>query len=76
MRFDPWTCPTCGEVAEGVEETVFCLALLVFDETGQADYFGETKVHWNSQRPVRDEDGRRILTCESAHSWPATRTED
>jgi hypothetical protein len=48
------------------------LALLVFDEQGNADYEGETKVDWDSQVSLVDARGRITLECPSGHQWPAT----
>jgi hypothetical protein len=71
MQFTPWKCPECGEPAEGTVETVPGLALLVFDDTGQAEYEGNTKIHWNGQKTCRDESGNVILECPDGHQWSA-----
>ena len=71
MRFTPWKCPTCGQSAAGTLETVPGLALLVFDDDGQAEYEGETKIDWNGQKTCQDKSGRTILECLSGHQWPA-----
>ena len=75
MRFAPGNCPDCGELAEGTLESIAGQALLVFDEDGDADYAGETKIDWNSQVTVRDAKGRVILECPSGHRWQATLTD-
>ena len=49
MRFDPWKCPECDQPATGTVEVIHGLALLLFDDEGDADYAGETKVLWDSQ---------------------------
>ena len=49
MQFNPWKCPECDQAATGTVEVIHGLALLIFDEQGNADYAGETKVDWDSQ---------------------------
>ena len=71
MRFTPWKCPDCGQPAEGTVETVPGLALLVFDDSGQAEYEGETKIEWDGQATCRDESGNTILECPNGHQWSA-----
>jgi hypothetical protein len=71
MRFTPWNCPECGEPAAGTVETVPGLALLVFDDDGQAEYEGETKIDWNGQQTRRDESGKVTLECRHGHRWSA-----
>lgn len=69
-RFDMPRCPECGEVAIGTSETIAAVALLIFDdESGAADYSGETKVCWNSQTTDRDAEGRVELWCDNSHCW-------
>ena len=51
------------------------LALLVFDDSGDADYEGETVINWNNQASQHDETGRDILECPEGHQWPAEREE-
>jgi len=75
MRFTPWKCPECGQTAKGTLETVPGLALLVFDDSGDADYEGETVINWNNQASQHDETGRDILECPEGHQWPAEREE-
>lgn len=71
MRFTPWKCPTCGQPACGTLETVSGLALLIFDENGDAEYGGETKIDWNSQTTQHDAAGRTLLECPDGHQWAA-----
>ena len=71
MKFKPARCPECGELAKGTAETVPGIALLDFDDDGNADYSGETKVLWDSQETVCDEDGRVTLVCPDGHDWQA-----
>ena len=63
MRFDPYRCPECGQLAAGTIETVQGLALLIFDPEGNADYEGQTTIDWNAQVTVRDAAGRATLEC-------------
>jgi hypothetical protein len=58
-------------LACGVWERVPGLALLDFDATGTAEYFGETKIQWDGQVPDVDADGRVTLECENGHQWQA-----
>jgi len=74
MRLDPPTCPVCGQVARGTVETIPGLALLSFDERGEADYSGGTEVHWDGQAVDRDSQGRVRLICPAGHQWLATIT--
>lgn len=71
MRFEPSNCLTCGQQAKGVLETVPGVALLLFDESGDAQYAGETDVCWDSQSSVRDRSGRVTLVCPDGHQWSA-----
>ena len=71
MRFSPWKCPECGEAAKGTLETIASLALLMFDDDGQAEYAGETELDWNSQATRHDEAGNTVLECPAGHQWPA-----
>ena len=75
MRLNPPTCPVCGQIARGTVEIIPGLALLSFDESGEADYAGETQVHWDGQTTDRDNQGRVRLICSAGHDWPATMTD-
>lgn len=75
MRFSPWKCPECGQAAKGTLETIPGLALLIFDDDGQATYAGETEIDWDSQATQHDEAGRVLLQCPDGHQWPAVRRE-
>jgi len=72
MRFNPFQCPECNEPARGTVEIIHGLALLIFDEEGNADYEGETKVDWDSQTSLTDDRGRVTLECPSGHQWQAS----
>ncbi len=72
MRLNPWKCPECGQAARGTVETIGGLALLIFDDQGEADYEGETKVDWDSQASLVDARGRVTLECPHGHQWQAT----
>jgi hypothetical protein len=73
MKFQPYRCPECKQLAHGTEETVLATALMNFDsKTNSFEYEGETKVHWNSQETITDEKGRVELSCPNSHSWFAT----
>ena len=75
MRFDPPLCPQCRQLAKGTLETIPGLALLLFDEDGNAEYAGGTDVCWDGQQPIRDERGRVRLICPDGHQWPAVTDE-
>jgi hypothetical protein len=72
MRFDPSNCPSCGEQATGLLETIPGIAFLLFDENGDAQYAGETDVCWDNQTTVRDRLGHVMLVCPDEHQWPAS----
>lgn len=75
MRFNPWKCPECGKPAAGTLETIPGMALLTFDENGEAEYDGETKVYWDGQTTVTkttaELDEACLLQCPNGHEWPA-----
>ena len=72
MRFTPWQCPECDEAARGTVEIIHGLALLIFDEAGNADYEGETKIDWDQQTSLTDARGRVTLECSNGHQWQAS----
>ena len=71
MKFDVPRCSVCGETAIGTLESVPGLALLVFDQRGDAEYAGETRLDWNGQTTVCDGDGQVTLECPNGHQWPS-----
>ena len=71
MRFNPWKCPECDQTATGTVELIRGLALLMFDEQGDADYEGETKVDWDSQTSLLDARDQVTLECPNGHQWQA-----
>ena len=75
MRLDPWKCPECDQPAKGTLETIPGIALLLFDEYGDAEYLGETDVCWDGQTAVRDQEGRVTLICADGHEWLASMDE-
>ena len=75
MRFEPWRCENCGETATGTVETVPGVALVLFDEEGNAEYAGETRISWNDQTSLIDVHGRVTLECPNGHQWQARATE-
>lgn len=72
MRFNSWKCPECDQAAIGTVEIIHGLALLMFDENGDAEYAGETKVDWDSQVSRVDARGQVTLECPNGHQWQAT----
>ena len=68
MKFSIPKCPTCGEFAQGTDERLTGLALLVFDDDGEANYAGETKIDWDNQTTIF-EDGKARLWCHNGHTW-------
>lgn len=71
MRFEPWKCPKCDQQAKGTLERIPGLALVVFDEEGEAEYLGSTDVFWDDQITLEDEEGRVTLLCPAGHEWQA-----
>jgi hypothetical protein len=52
-------------------ELIYGLALLIFDEEGNATYEGETEVNWDSQTSLLDDRGQVTLECPNGHQWQA-----
>ena len=75
MTFDVPRCAVCDELARGTLEMVSGLALLIFDEHGEAEYEGETKIAWNDQVTCRDVEDRVTLKCPNGHQWQAQLTD-
>jgi hypothetical protein len=76
MRFDKPYCSVCGEPARGTLELTPGLALLLFDEDGEAEYEGGTTMDRDGQKTCRDKDGQVILECRNGHRWQAKMCED
>jgi hypothetical protein len=55
-------------------ESVPGLALLAFDDSGEAQYAGETAVAWDDQVPCRDVEDRVTLECPDGHRWQTRHT--
>lgn len=65
-------CPSCGGEPRGTVESVPGCALLNFDESGRAEYAGETDIEWDGQTTDTTEDGRLLLLCdECCSTYPA-----
>jgi len=71
MKSDVPCCSVCGEMAIGTLELVPGLALLRFNQEGEAEYEGETRMDWNNQITPRDSAGRATLECSNGHQWAA-----
>ena len=76
MKYDVSRCSICGETAIGTLESVPGLALLVFNERGEAEYAGETKLDWNNQINLRDSEDRVTLACRNGHQWQSPMNDD
>lgn len=63
------TCPTCGEPANGTIEVVKGRAELTVDDQGNASYTGATKLWYEEQFTVTDDEGRWALVCANGHDW-------
>jgi len=66
-------CPRegCGGQPAGTRETIPGCALITFDDEGNAEYEGTTKVYWDGQTSDTI-DGRLILICDKcAHYFVA-----
>lgn len=68
MKIQNPKCPTCGHVAKGILESLYCLAGIACAEDGTAEYAGESEVFWDSQTPV-DDPGGITLECVNDHRW-------
>ena len=70
MRFDKPNCPECGEQVYSILETLYASALITesVEADGSFDYYGESKMHWDTQEPVEDADGI-TLQCHNGHEW-------
>jgi hypothetical protein len=72
MKFNPISCPECGELAKGTLETLPGMArLYIYPDTGEAEYEGATDIWWDGQKSDLDSEGRYLLTCANGHEWPA-----
>lgn len=69
MRFAHRLCPKCKTLAKGTVELIQCVALLNFDEAGNAEYAGESDMAWDTQETMTDRTGRVKLTCDNGHDW-------
>lgn len=69
-------CPTCGQPAMGIVESVLGVAQLDCAEGADFDYAGRTDMEWDTQKPVLDEDHQATLLCEQKHQWQSLVTPD
>jgi hypothetical protein len=69
MRWEVEVCPECGEPAKILLEEVFVGARLYLSEPGVYEYAGESEVYWDTQEPVKDEEGCHRLECPNFHRW-------
>ena len=76
MKITPHLCPKCGSAATGTAERVPGIALLTFDDHGNAEYTGETKLNWDGQTTERDDQERVVLLCPEFHYWLAEMEHD
>ena len=63
------SCPQCNLPARATLETLTGQALLEMGPAGKARYTGYTAICWDSQRSVRDVEGRVTLECHQGHQW-------
>ena len=73
MRFSPDSCPECGEKVVGTIERMMGVAVLQEDGAGGYEYEGTTKVWWDAQEIISNEEGQVLLTCHNSHEWYASR---
>ncbi len=71
MRFEPFFCPECGEMARGTLETITGVAEFVVAADGSIEYTGYTNIWWDEQRTVTDAGGYVRLVCPNGHDWAA-----
>ena len=71
MIFSKPDCPICSEKARGTVETLSACALLTFGNppSNAAQYFGQTDVWWDEQKPATNRRGQWRLICPSGHEW-------
>ena len=69
MKIEQPKCPMCGELANGILETVPCRAL-INDLTpgGVTEYAGESEMFWDDQERVQ-KDGKTTVLCPKGHEW-------
>lgn len=48
----------------------------LIDDGAELEHAGESKMHWDSSRPIRTEDNRVVLVCYEGHEWPARDLDD
>lgn len=77
MKYETPKCPECGEPAAGEVDIIPAIANVAVDYDGNAEYTGDTKVDFNSQKnalhliggAVYDAVyGYKIVTC-GDHDW-------
>lgn len=70
MKFKTIICPECGEVADGTLEQVPGIALINFNQDGEGEYSGETKILWEGQQTEPVDDNTKVtLICAQGHEW-------
>ena len=67
-----YVCPNCKEGDRLAEiNSIVGYALGEFDEKGRFTYLGETKVDWDSQSPISENNRYVCLACDTRFSTPA-----
>jgi hypothetical protein len=61
-------CPTCGESASGIVESVLGTAELVHNKDGGFSYAGETEVDWDTQESLVENE-KVSLRCPNNDAW-------
>jgi hypothetical protein len=69
LYFKTPKCPTCGEYASGVLESVLGIAELRHNKDGGFTYAGETDVDWDTQESYATRKGFYSLRCPNRDAW-------
>jgi hypothetical protein len=78
MRFDPATCPECGEPARGtLDDITGCAQFSDPDTKGNVEYAGDTEVFWDGQMTRKgNTEGTVMLLDRAGHEWEARELPD
>ena len=72
MRITPARCPTCGEPAVSILESLLADAQVSYDQAaGAFDYTDDSDVAWDTQEPLLDDNGLATVKCANFHQWQA-----
>lgn len=69
MKLTRPNCPECNQEVSGILEVVQGSALIDQDQNGEWSYSGETKMFWDTQKPMIETRTRISLLCPDGHEW-------